>query len=103
MGYYVQQHLRDIGIRVALGGTVADVLRLVVGQGMRVVVAGVSIGVIVALGLSRLISSLLFGVGAADPFTFAGVGAALIAVALLACLVPALRAAGVQPAHVLRD
>ena len=103
MGYYVQQHLRDIGIRVALGGTVGDVLRLVVGQGMRVVVAGVSIGVIVALGLSRLISSLLFGVGAADPLTFAGVGAALIAVALLACLVPALRAAGVQPAHVLRD
>lgn len=103
MGYYVQQHLRDISIRIALGGSAADVLRLVVGQGMRVVAVGVACGLLAALAVTRLLSSLLFRVGAADVRTFVAVGAALMIVALAACVVPALRAVGLQPAAVLRS
>jgi putative ABC transport system permease protein len=103
MAYYVQQHSKDIGIRLALGGTPRDVLRLVVGQGMTVVTIGVAIGLVTALLLTRLISSLLYEVGAADPFTFVAVGALSLAVALIACVVPATRAIRVQPAIVLRN
>ena len=103
MGYYVQQHLKDIGIRMALGGGSADVLRLVIGHGMRVVVAGVFVGVIAALGLARLTSSLLFGVSAADALTFVTVSGLLVIVALAACFIPARRAVGIQPAIVLRN
>ncbi|MGH9348775.1 MAG: ABC transporter permease [Vicinamibacterales bacterium] len=103
MGYYVQQHLKDIGIRMALGGSSADVLRLVVGQGMRVVLVGVVCGVLAALGVTRLLSSLLFGVSAADALTFVTVCGALVIVALAACVVPARRAVGIQPAAVLRS
>ncbi len=103
MGYYVQQHLKDISIRMALGGSSADVLGLVIGHGMRAVVAGVVIGVLVALGLTRWMSSLLFGVSAADSLTFATVSGALVVVALAACFVPARRAVGIQPATVLRN
>jgi predicted permease len=102
MGYYVQQHLKDISIRMALGGNSASVLRLVVGQGMRVVVIGVVLGVVAALGLARLVSSLLFGVSAADALTFVAVSGALVGVALVACLVPARRAVAIQPATILR-
>jgi putative ABC transport system permease protein len=103
MAYYVQQHLRDIGIRMALGGDSADVLRLIVGQGMKVVVLGVAIGLLTAFGLARLAASLLFGVGAADPFIFTAVSAVLLTVALAACVVPARRAIRVQPAAILRS
>jgi predicted permease len=103
MAYYVQHHLKDIGIRLALGGTSADVLRLVVGQGMTVVASGVAIGLLIALGLTRLMSSLLFGVGAADASTFVAVSGLMFAAALVACFVPARRAIGVQPAVVLRN
>jgi putative ABC transport system permease protein len=103
MAYYVQQHVRDIGIRVALGGTSSDVLRLVLGQGMKVVASGVVVGLLVAAATTRLASSLFFGVGAADTFTFAGVGVLMLAVALAACFVPARRAIGVEPAVVLRN
>jgi putative ABC transport system permease protein len=103
MAYYVQQHLRDIGIRMALGGNSADVLRLIVGQGMKVVVLGVAIGLLTAFGLARLAVSLLFGVGAADPFIFTAVSAVLLTVALAACVVPARRAIRVQPAAILRS
>jgi putative ABC transport system permease protein len=103
MAYYVQQHLRDIGIRMALGGDSADVLRLIVGQGMKVVVLGVAIGLLTAFGLARLAVSLLFGVGAADPFIFTAVSAVLLTVALAACVVPARRAIRVQPAAILRS
>ena len=103
MGYYVQQHRREIAIRVALGGSAADVLRLVMGHGMRVVIVGVSAGVLAALIAARLVASLLFGVGAADALTFAGVSGALVIVALAACFVPASRAVAVQPAAVLRN
>ena len=103
MAYYVQQHSKDISIRLALGGRPADVLRLIVGQGMRVVASGVLVGWLTALALTRLMSSLLFGVGAADAFTFVAVGLLLLAVAFAACCVPARRAVGMQPAVVLRN
>ncbi|OFW10001.1 MAG: hypothetical protein A3H96_03335 [Acidobacteria bacterium RIFCSPLOWO2_02_FULL_67_36] len=103
MGYYVQQHRKDISIRMALGGSSADVLRLVMGDGMRVVIAGIFVGALAALGLTRLMSSLLFGVSAADALTFVTVSAGLAIVALAACFVPARRAVGIQPAAVLRN
>ena len=103
MAYYVQQHSKEIGIRVALGGSPADVLRLIVGQGMKVVASGVVVGLLTALVLTRLMSSLLFGVGAADASTFGAVTIVLLAVALVACCVPAGRALAVQPAIVLRN
>ena len=103
MAYYVQQHLKDISIRIALGGRAADVLRLVVGQGMRVVAIGVVIGQVAAFGLARLMASLLFGVQAGDPLIYLSVSALLLTVALVGCLLPALRAVGLQPAVVLRN
>ncbi|HEX6164593.1 MAG TPA: ABC transporter permease [Vicinamibacterales bacterium] len=103
MGYYVQQQLKEISIRMALGGSRGDVAKLVVGQGMTVVVFGVVAGIAIALGATRLMSSLLFNVGAADPITFAGVVALLTLTALLACAVPAWRAMRLQPAAVLRN
>lgn len=103
MAYYVQQHAKDISIRLALGGSSAGVLRLVVGQGMKVVAGGVAIGLLTALALTRLTSSLLFGVGATDAFTFTIVAALLLSVALVACFVPARRAIGLEPAAVLRN
>ena len=103
MTYYVQQHSRDISIRLALGGSSGTVLGLILGQGMKVVAGGVAIGVIAALALTRLLSSLLFGVGATDLTTYTLVSALLLGVALLACAVPARRAVALQPAVVLRN
>jgi predicted permease len=103
MGYYVQQHLKEISIRMALGGSQADVARLVVGQGMTVVGIGIAIGVAVAVGATRLMSNLLFDVGHLDPSAYAGAAALLFAVAALACAVPAFRAMRLQPAAVLRN
>jgi ABC-type antimicrobial peptide transport system permease subunit len=102
MSYYVQQHRRDIGIRLALGGRPRDVLRLILTQAMTVVSSGILLGLLGAFFVTRLLSSLLFGVGAADAATFAGAGAFLLAVALVACAVPAGRAMRVEPAAVLR-
>jgi putative ABC transport system permease protein len=103
MNYYVQQHAKDISIRLALGGNPGTVLGLVLGQGMRVVLAGVSMGVVAALMLTRLLSSLLFGVGATDAATYALVAGLLVGVALVACALPARRAVALQPATVLRN
>jgi ABC-type antimicrobial peptide transport system permease subunit len=103
MTYYVQQHAKDISIRLALGGSRGDVLRLVLGQGMAVVASGVVIGLLSALGLTRLMATLLFAVGAADLLTFVAVAAILLIVALAACFVPARRAVALQPATVLRN
>jgi predicted permease len=103
MGYYVQDHVKDISIRMALGGRSADVLRLVMADGMRVVSIGVFLGVLAGLGLTRLMSSLLFGVSAADARTFVLVSGALVIVALAACFVPARRAVAIPPATVLRN
>jgi predicted permease len=103
MAYFVQQHTRDIGIRLALGGNPARVRRMVVAHGMRLVAVGVVAGVGAALIASRLIATLLFGVSATDPRTLVGVPAVLLAAALCACLVPAHRAARVDPADILRE
>jgi ABC-type antimicrobial peptide transport system permease subunit len=103
MTYYVQQHSRDISIRVALGGSSGTVFGLVLGQGMTIVAAGVAIGAIAALLVTRLLSNLLFGVGAADAATYALAAVVLLAVALVACAIPARRAVSLEPAIVLRN
>jgi putative ABC transport system permease protein len=103
MGYYVQQHLKEISIRMALGSTQRDVMKLVIAQGMTVVVAGTIGGLAIAFATTRLMSSLLFDVGAADPRAYLAAAAALLSVAALACAVPALRAMRLQPAVVLRN
>jgi len=103
MGYYVQQHMKEISIRMALGGSRGDVAKLVIGQGMAVVIGGVIAGTMLALAATRLMSSLLFGIGATDPIAFTGVAALMVMVALLAVAVPAWRAMRLQPAAVLRN
>jgi len=102
MTYAVSQRTREIGIRMALGAQVRDVLRLVVGQGMYMALVGIVLGLTGAFLLTRALASLLLGVGATDPLTFVGVPALLIAVALLACYIPARRAARVNPLLALR-
>jgi putative ABC transport system permease protein len=103
MAYYVEQNSKDISIRLALGGSPSDVLRMVVGQGIGVVAAGVIVGLVAAVAVTRFASSLLFGVSAADPFTFVATAGVLLGMALLACGVPARRAVSIQPASVLRN
>ncbi len=103
MSHFVQQHRRDIGIRLALGGDPARVRRAVVSQGMTLVAAGVALGTIAAVAGGRLVTTLLFGVSPTDPRMIVGVPAGLVAVAILACLVPAQRAARLDPAQILRE
>jgi putative ABC transport system permease protein len=103
MAYHVQQHAKDIAIRLALGSSRGDLFRLVVGQGMIVVLGGVVIGLLVSFAVTHVIANLLFGVTAADPRTFVAVTGVLAAVALAACALPAGRAIRVEAASVLRD
>jgi putative ABC transport system permease protein len=97
ISYVVTQRTREVGIRMALGAQAADVLRLFLRQGMTMVAGGVGIGLLGAFGLTRVMSSLLFGVRASDPLTFAGVSLLLAIVALAACWLPARRAARIDP------
>src|SRR5580692_3587115 len=102
MAYSVSRRTREIGVRVALGADSGDVLRMILGQGLRTIFVGVAMGIIGSLALTRTVETLLFGVTATDPLTFGGVTVLLIAVALLACYVPARRATKVDPLVALR-
>jgi putative ABC transport system permease protein len=102
MAYTVTQRTHEIGIRMALGALPGDVLRMVVGHGMKLAGAGAVIGIAAALGVTRVMRALLFETSPTDPLTFAVVVALLVAVALLACIVPALRATRVDPLIALR-
>jgi putative ABC transport system permease protein len=102
MAYLVNQGTRELGIRIALGASPRNILTLVVRQGMTLTFAGVAVGWAAAFLLMRLIRSLLFGVGATDPITFAGIPLLLAIIALLACYIPAQRAARIDPLISLR-
>jgi putative ABC transport system permease protein len=103
LSHAVAQRTREIGIRVALGAARREVLRLVVGQGMRLTLAGIAVGALGALAATRLLRSLLYGISPTDPVTYAALAALLTAVAFAACVVPAWRAARVDPIVALRE
>jgi putative ABC transport system permease protein len=102
LSYSVSQRTHEVGIRMALGAGRSHVLRLFMGQGMKLVLAGLALGLGGAFALARLISSLLFGVSTTDAVTFVVVGAVLIMVGLFACYLPARRATRVDPLTALR-
>jgi len=102
ISYSVIQRTHEIGIRMSLGAQPSQVLRLVMGQGAKLALAGIVVGIAAALALTRLMRSLLFEVSPADPLTFAGIAVLLVAVALAACYIPARRAMRVDPMTALR-
>jgi len=103
LSYSVRRRVREIGIRMALGAQIGDVLRMVVSDGMRPALIGVGIGLVAALALGHLLSSLIYGITATDPFTFGAVALLLGLVALCASAIPAYRASRVEPMKALRD
>ena len=102
ISYLTGQRTHEIGVRVALGASRSDVLRMVLGQGLKITLLGVAIGLAAAFGLTRLITTMIYGVGATDPLTFGSVALLLSVVALLACYIPARRAMRVDPIVALR-
>jgi putative ABC transport system permease protein len=99
----VRNRTGEIGVRMALGAAPVGILRLVVGQGLRLSAAGMVVGLIAALGLTRLLTSMLVGVAPTDPITFAGVAALFLLIAALSCWLPARRAAALDPTAALRE
>jgi predicted permease len=102
ISYLTGQRTQEIGVRIALGASGKDVLRMILGEGMRIALVGVAVGIAAALGLTRLITKIIYGVGRMDPITFGGVAMLLTGVALLACYIPARRAMRVDPIVALR-
>jgi putative ABC transport system permease protein len=103
MSYLVSQRAREIGIRMALGSSRSDVVRLIASDGMQLVALGVVTGLVAAVALARALRSLLYGVTSHDPATMLAVPALLALVALVACLVPARRASRIDPLVALRQ
>jgi len=102
LSYSVSQRTHEIGIRAALGATRKDMLRMVIGEGLLLTLAGLGVGILAALGLTRLLGSLLYGVRPRDPLTFVALSLLLTAVALLAVYIPGRRAANVDPMAAVR-
>ena len=102
LAYSVSQRTSEIGLRIALGATAGDILRLIAGQGMRTAMSGIGVGVLAALALGRAMASLTYDVTVRDPATYAIAATLLFVVALAACIVPALRAARILPMVALR-
>jgi ABC-type antimicrobial peptide transport system permease subunit len=103
LAFAVRRRVREIGIRVALGAEVKDILRLIVTEGMKPALIGLLLGVAGALALGRVLASFIYGIAAYDPLTFAAVAALLATVALLASIIPAFRAARIEPTRALRE
>lgn len=102
MSYLVTQRTRELGIRLALGAQRWNLLGLVLAQGVQMILAGISLGVLVALATTRVLSSVLYGISPTDPLIFAAISLLLAAVALLACWLPATRAANLDPMVALK-
>jgi putative ABC transport system permease protein len=102
LAYSVSQRTTEIGLRMAMGATPAGILRLIIGEGMRVAIVGVAIGILGGLALGQAMASLVFGVPVSDAATFALVAVTLSGVALAACAIPALRASRIDPMAALR-
>ena len=102
MDYSVAQRTTEIGIRQAIGAQRGDILRMVLGQGIRLSMAGIGLGAAAALALTRLLSKMLYGVSATDPLTFAAISLLFLLVALAATLIPSWRATRVDPLIALR-
>ena len=102
MAYSVASRRHEMGIRMSLGAETRDVLRLVVGPGMRLALLGILVGLVTSLAMTRLLVTLLFGVGATDPLAFSAAAIVLLLTALLACYLPARRATRVDPIAILR-
>ena len=102
VAYTTKQRTHEIGIRMALGAGKGDVFRQVVLQGLRLALTGLAVGLAISLVATRSLAGMLYGVGSADWLTFTSVGVGLCAVAVIACLVPAFRAASIEPMQALR-
>jgi len=102
MAYAVRQQTHELGVRIALGASRREVVQLIVGSALRVTIVGAALGITVALALSRLMRSLLFGVSASDPWTYGAAAALIVGVGIAASWIPARRATGIDPGSVLR-